>query len=76
MMAIPLRPRNLTLQNGTTIFSVTLIRATTVAIMASRTAGAELYSDVSSTFTVLPAAAERLQILLQGESAVPGSSHR
>src|SRR5207248_4652851 len=64
------------LVSGSKVFSVKLKRAATDwTVTASDTAGSNpLASDTSATVTVNPGAVSKLQVLLPGESADPGSA--
>ncbi len=67
-----------TLTNGSATVNVTLRRSTGTATLSINEAaygsGIEYSTGTSSTFSVVPNSATRLQVLLPGETAVPGSS--
>jgi hypothetical protein len=69
-------PLSATLSSGTQIFSVTLVTAGSATLTASDVDGVDpLYtSNTSSSITVNPGTAVKLQLLVPGEVAVPGSS--
>src|SRR5205085_407506 len=67
-------PPNSTLVGGTKTFSVNLKTAGSATITASDVTHAGIPSSTSPSITVNPGAFAQLQVLVPGETAVPGSS--
>jgi len=68
------QPSDLVLQNGTTIFALTLVTAGTCSVTVSDLTSPIMSSNISSTFTVVAGDARKLLVLLPGENILPGSS--
>jgi hypothetical protein len=67
-------PASASLVAGTNSFTITLKTATNSTVTVSDTSGSPLASGVSSLTTVNPGAFAKLQALVPGESALPGSA--
>ena len=67
-------PANAALVSGTKAFSVTLKNAGNSTVTASDTTHAAITSNTSSAITVNAGAFARLQLLIPGETAAPGTS--